>query len=372
MRSVERWMLGAAVLGLLCTGAGCSGDDGAGGSAAGAPGPGSHLPGTSVAGRGGGSSGPLADANLPAAPGVPPTYSPNFPGAGTSGDDAPLTNGELCDYVALDGTPTPNEITKCFFGNGDPVPAATLEQVLECVDGADSVHIRLTFNPGFVDNTYGEGSIGWSPKRGHTWRDLWKSDHAEILLTDASGHTVFQFKLDYVTADPSAPSGWASLGVSGGEGDVILGDAAWLLDWNTSIARNLNERGYGEYLVDSPATDADYTPNPETPEWDYRVVYEAWIDLSAFGDAGFGGAKIEHVHASPAKTPSDTIEVEEGECPPELCTDPDGCHEGPPPPPDEGPCSLDPDAPCGDPGLPDAGTPIDCLEIPDDPRCRVD
>jgi hypothetical protein len=389
MTTLARWMRVSMVVGLLGLAAACSGDDDSAGSGTpGVPGAGGSDDGSGEPGGSDGTggsddgSGAIADPNEPAAPGVPPAYAPQFPGAGTSGVDAPLTNGELCDYVPLDGAPTPQEITKCFFGADDPVPAATLEQVLECVDGADVVHIRLTFNPGFVDNTYGTGAIGWSPRRGHTWTDLHKSDHAEIQILNEAGEVVFQFKLDYVTADSSAPSGWASLGIAGGDGSVITGDPAWLLDWNSSISRNLNERGYDGYLVDSPATDADYTANPETPEWDYRVVYEAWIDVAALGDGGFGGANIEHVHASPAKTPSDTIEVEEGECPPDFCTDPDGCYEGPPPPP---PCSLDPDAPCGDSRLdggtppppddmttPDAGTPVDCLEIPDDPRCRVD
>jgi hypothetical protein len=387
-------MLISALLGLLGAGAGCSGDDDAAGGAGDPSGPGSGAddgsgdpngstgdPSGTDDGSGAG-GGPVADPGVPAAPGVPPTYTPNFPGAGTSGDDAPLTNGMLCDFVAGDTAPTPDELTVCFFGNGNPVPAATLEQVLECVDGADSIHVRLTFNPDFVDNTYGTGAIGWSHNRGHTWRDLWKSDHAEIQLTNDAGEVVFQFKLDYVTADPSQPSGWGSLGVSGGEGEVLVGDPAWLLDWNTSISRNLNERGYDAYLVDSPATDANYTANSETPDWDYRVVYEAWIDVAALGNSGFGGAKIEHVHASPAKGGMDTIEVEGDDCPPGFCTDPDGCYEGPPPPP---PCSLDPDAPCGDSRLdggepppppdmttPDAGTPVDCLETPGDPRCRVD
>ena len=402
MQTLMRWKTSSAIVGLLALlalGAGCSGDDDAsGGDGSGSPGDGdgsgADLDGDGVpdsdpngsgsdgSGSDGSGSDPVADPGLPAAPGVPPVYTPNFPGSGTSGDDAPLTNGMLCDYVPLEGAPTPQEITKCFFGNANPVPAATLEQVLECVEDSDVVHIRLTFNPGFVDNTYGTGAIGWPHRRGHTWTDLHKSDHAEIQIMNEAGEVVFQFKLDYVTADPSALSGWSSLGIAGGEGEVITGDPAWLLDWNTSIARNLNERGYESYLVDSPATDENYTANPETPEWDYRVVYEAWIDVAALGDGGFGGAQIEHVHASPAKGPSDTVEVEEGDCPPDFCTDPDGCYEGPPPPP---PCSLDPDAPCGDSTLdagtppppdmttPDAGTPpVDCLEIPDDPRCRVD
>lgn len=334
---------------------------------------------------------PAADPNEPAAPGVPPTFTPNFPGAGTSGDDEPLTNGMLCDYVPANGAPTPNEITTCFFGD-DPVPAATLEQVLECSEGNDVVHIRLTFNPDFVDNTYGENSIGWGAdadgepmdmppapigmemmkmKRGkgaHTFEQLVKSDHAEILMVDENGETILQFKLDYLTEDASAPSGYASLGVQGGEGEVLVGNPAWIVGHMTSIDRNLNERGYGSYTTDSPATDADYTPNPDAPEWDYRVVYEAWIDVEAFGEAGFGKATIEFVHASPAKSDNDTIEVEPDECPPDECGDtPDeDCGDDPP---DEDPCGDNPDEDCGDgePPPDDDGDPIDCE--PGDPAC---
>jgi hypothetical protein len=304
------------------------------------------------------------DPNQPAAPGVPPSFAPSFPGAGNSGVGTPLTNGELCDYVPANGAPSPNNITKCFLGPNNPVPAATLEQVLECVDGKDVVHIRLTFNPSFVDNTYGTGAIGWPQRRGHTWRDLEKSDHAEILIKDASGNTVLQFKLDYVSADPTQPSGYGSLGVRGGEGSVSIGNPAWVLNASSSIDANLNDRGYTGYLVDSPATDANYTPNPAAPGWDYRVVYEAWIDVAALGSAGFGGASIEHVHASPAKGGSDTVEVKEGKCPPGFCNNPDGC--GSTPPRDAG-CVPGPDLPCdGNPPTPpprDAG----CVPGPDLP-----
>jgi hypothetical protein len=230
------------------------------------------------------------------------------------------------------------------------------------------VHIRLSFNPDFVDNTYGTGSIGWPHRRGHTWKDLEKSDHAEIVMHDESGAVVLQFKLDYVSADPSAASGFGSLGVAGGDGAVSVGNPAWILDHSTSIDKNLNERGYASYLVDSPATDADYTPNPAAPEWDYRMVYEAWVDVGAFGAAGFGGARIEYVHASPAKGGSDTIEVEPGKCPPPLCTDPDGC--GVSPPPDEQ-CVPQPDAPCNtNPPPPPPPPEEECVPQPDAP-CGV-
>jgi hypothetical protein len=225
--------------------------------------------------------------------------------------------------------------------------AATLEQVLECVDGTDTIHLRLTFDPGFVDNTYGAGSIGWPRKRGHTLvKDLTKSDHAEITVRSSTGEPSLRFKLDYISAVASAPSGFASLGVRGGDGAMLSGSADWIVKWNTSLSRNLNERGYAAYTVDSPSTDSQYTPNPKAPEWDYRVVYEAWIDVAAFGGGAFGGADISFVHASPAKAKSDTLEVEPGDCPPPFCQ------------PDDPKCA-------GSGGM--GGSSSDCG--PDDPQC---
>jgi len=291
------------------------------------------------------------------------TTLPTFPGAGTSNAGDPLPNGMLCDSVAGAVTPIPERIEECHFDKNDPAamtPAATLEQVLECVEGTDTVHIRLTFHPWFVDNTYGENSVGWHTRRpagkmmmpkkgGHGFKDLLESDHAEIILKDASGAVVMRFKLDYISPDAARPSGYGSLGVLGGEGQMIIGDAADVVRWMSSEDRNLNERGYASYIVDSPATDENFSANPATPEWDYRVVYEAWIALRAFAGAGFGGATIEYVHASPSKAASNTLETEPGECPP--CQDPDGCHDDPPPPPP--PCgSSDPDAVCSDGGVP--------------------
>ena len=300
-------------------------------------------------------------------------FVPNFPGAGKSGADAPLVGGRICDSKERIGGRLIRPTTTCFFQPGQAQPAATIEQVLECVDGVDAVHLRLTFDPAFVDNSYGANAIGWSDRggpggpglqpgaapgmmggkapprgakppmagkggggKGHTWKDLVGSDHAEFVVTDGAGELAMQFKLDYVSVSDDAPSGYASLGVLGGDGRMIVGDEADIVEWHTSIERNLNERGYAEYIVDSPATDAAYTPNAETPNWDYRVVYEAWIDHGAFDDRGFGGALIEHVHASPSKAPKNTIEVVPGECPP--CADA-GCSDTPLD------CDLDPSLP---------------------------
>ncbi len=110
-----------------------------------------------------------------------------------------------------------------------------------------------------------------------------------------------------------------------GTARVILGDPADVLAVATSLDRNLNGCGYcespacgaeGDCTVSSPTTDEAYTPNPETPDWDYRQVYELWVALDAFGDDGFGQAYVTYTHSSPAKG-TDTLQVEPTPCPPE-------------------------------------------------------
>ena len=382
---------GGGVSGSTGGSSGSNGNSGAGGgSGAGAS-----------SGSGGGNTGPV----------------PMFPGAGTSTNAGPLPGGMVCDSVPGATLATVGNVTRCLFGpNNRTNPAATIEQVLECVDGATVLHLRLTFAPWFNDNTYGSESIGWSPVRGHRFPDLTGSDHAELVLIDGNGDVAMQFKMDYISRDDSAPSGYASLGVSGGDGSVEIGDEAHILDVSTSLDENLNDRGYSSYVVDSPATDEDFTPNPATPEWDYRVVFDVWIDLDAFGDAGFAGAFIDYVHASPSKSDDDTIETTPDECPPEwdpcldgnpdtycneppvgcydgdpitpcddpcgddmpdtycdVGTPPEGCYDGDPGTPCDDPCGDDmPDTYCGGGEPPGSDPPAYCERYPTDPACRPD
>lgn len=123
------------------------------------------------------------------------------------------------------------------------------------------------------------------------------------------------FKLDYVSETATAASGYASLGVSGGEGKLIVGQPEWILASATSIDRNLNACGLGSFLENSPQTDATYSPNANASDWDYRVAYEVWVSSEAFGNAGFGSALIANVHASPSKAAGDTTDVLPAPCP---------------------------------------------------------
>lgn len=231
----------------------------------------------------------------------------------------------------------------CFYDPANPgTPVATIQHLFEVWEDIDAVRLRLTLDPRFVDNTYGVNAIGWeSSKKGtHKFKELVGSDHAQLQLHAVNG-SMFEMKIDYISEDDSAASGYRSLGVSGGDGDVLEGDPAHVLSTSTSMDRNLNERGLAQYTEDSPATDAAYTPNPLASAWDFRVVYEARVDLAAL-PSGFDRAAVDFIHASPAKGEDNTIIVEPDDCPQDWCNDPADC-----PNPDPG-CEEDADCPSGE------------------------
>lgn len=296
---------------------------------------------------------------------VTSTAGPRFNGGGTS--YRPLTTGcgpdtagdctGACEGEGGDPNVTVirSPATLCFQGEGDVTledPTVVIEQVIEEKDGVRYAHLRVTFDPSFTDNTYGEGTCcGWPEQRGHWFRDLTGSDHAELRLTSGDGATVMQFKIDLIEEDPSAACGASTRGVLGGDGDLIQGSEEHVLAVATSTDRNLNGCGYcdleacnGDCTVDSPPTDESYTPHPDAPGWDYRQVYEVWIALDAFGDAGFGQAFMTYVHSSPAKQGNpETIDVEPEPCPPDWDTPycpPDLAEEGGncAPPDEDDPC----------------------------------
>lgn len=320
-----------------------------------------------------------------------------FPGSGTSGagealgaEIPPDTAHECVAVGAGSAVPASAATMTCYFNEDDDTTlAAFVERRLEVINDTNWVHIRLTFNPNFVDNTYGQNAIGWGGtevaaavvpapmarepldakgkapkpmakppkgKGGHTFKDLLGSDHAEFKLFTDSGDLAMHFKLDYISEGAETSSGYGSLGVDGGDGKLIVGKPEWILGATSSLDRNLNGCGYESYTTDSPATDENYTPSDEAPEWDYRVVYEVWVAEAALGGDALDNVVIEYVHASPSKAASTQI-VTEGPCPPpteEPPAAPPSTSLPPSDPPETTPPADESDA--GVPGA-DAGTP---------------
>jgi hypothetical protein len=177
----------------------------------------------------------------------------------------------------------------------------------------DVVDIEVIFSPYFVDNTYGTNAIGWG-KRGHTFADLYESDHVALSICNANGDIVFEGKLDLISHTSKTKSGYACLGPFGGEGKLSKGNPSDIISFGNSLDDNLNCFGYN-LQTNSPATDSTYKVNPQYPYWQYYVVYRLSIKASAFGESGYGKVIMSSVHASPSKDKKNTITVVEKDPP---------------------------------------------------------
>lgn len=214
--------------------------------------------------------------------------------------------------IIIDGRFDPGEgYTQRFFvtleveGKGGNI--ATDDGELWLYQDATSGDLLVNFTQPrtLVDNTYGANAIGWgkgvAPSgKNHKFKDLKGSDKAQFTITDGAENIVFDFTLDYISGSHHAPSGYASLGATDGDGKVHMGSADSLLAWSTSLDYNFNALGH-VLTKDSPATDGDYTENPNFPDWVFEVTYEFQLDGRVFADNGFGGLTIPVVHDSPNK-----------------------------------------------------------------------
>ena len=226
----------------------------------------------------------------------------------TDGDD---DNGNLTMDIGLHKISTPPSGTEICYAS-TTIPNIVNARILSSTNNTNgTITFRIIFSKTFVDNTYGTNAIGWT--RGHTFSNLVGSDHVELSLLDANNTAKMQFRLDYISASSDVASGYKCLGVTGGEGRMILGNASDVVSAKSSLDANFNDYGY-VLTANSPATDASYTPSATAPNWIYDVWYEVTIKTSALGSAGLGKVFITNVHASPSKTGNNSEAVVEVPC----------------------------------------------------------
>ena len=191
------------------------------------------------------------------------------------------------------------------------------------------VFVRYNQSYDSNDNSYGVNSV-WGGTT-HTFNQLDGSDKAQFIFRNAAGATVLDFLLDYIDTKSGTPSGWASLGPDGGDGVWISGNRNYLLSWNTSLARNLNDTGYctagicscGTVVnlrVDSPQTVSNTSYELVDPtacgKWNFVNSYEMVVDGAAFGGVNnFSSVSVGTIHDSPAKKCFDNAVVPTP-CPP--------------------------------------------------------
>ncbi|HOY33322.1 MAG TPA: HYR domain-containing protein [Bacteroidales bacterium] len=226
----------------------------------------------------------------------------------------PDANVTLMANASTYSCPTATDTNQlCFVSPTNPGSVnAAIKWTRWTFNDDKTITIRTTFSKEFVDNTYGENAIGWG-SRGHTFSNLLGSDRLALALYDKSNSLKMQFYMDYLTVSTAAPSGYKCLGVTGGEGSMVMGNVSDIISVTTSLDKNFNEYGY-VLPLSSPATDANYTPNPSYPNWDYDVWYEVTVKESAFGTAGFGKPDITYIHASPSKTGNNSEDVVPVDC----------------------------------------------------------
>ena len=241
--------------------------------------------------------------------------------------------GSTASAVVVDGHFDSNEgysnVQSLFFQLDNGTMVKDTGTLAWNVDGQGNVFIAFVQPLSINDNTYGVNSVGWTGKDGkagtHTFGNLTGSDKAQFNLTNGAGESMI-FTLDYISQSSTAPSGYASLGVSGGDGSVGSGkkgssgpSEASVLKWGSSLDYNLNTLGFKTFLTDSPATTPAHNPdgsidyskpyaNPtNAPGWVYNIEYEFEISASAFGPSGFGSVTVPFAHDSPSKFGQNTI-----------------------------------------------------------------
>jgi hypothetical protein len=200
-----------------------------------------------------------------------------------------------------------------------PCPAGSFNFSL---DGSGNLNIVYDQFPAPNDNSYGVNAVGWP--NGHTFGNLTGSDKAGIQLRDQNGVVRLSFNMDYLSADASKPSGYGSLGVTGGDGGMVVGTSSGITV-TTSLAKNLNnvnipglfnashvqQFGSVNVLVNSPPTDAAHQTynisDPTLAGWDFHDTYFATISAAKLASIGFNPAtwtvepNLTVLHNSPAK-----------------------------------------------------------------------
>ena len=138
--------------------------------------------------------------------------------------------------------------------------------------------------------------MGWG-ERGHTWKDLYHSDHVLIDFKALDGSSIFRGKFDYVEEDGSNGC------VTNGDGSVEVGNASDIVSCDSSMSQNTKLACYNP-SGPSPKVDENYIQDPSDPSycpgWEFSVWYETTISPDAFDE--FGYPLITYIHASPAKT----------------------------------------------------------------------
>lgn len=169
-----------------------------------------------------------------------------------------------------------------------------------------------------VDNSYGEGSVGWGKDialsgKKHNFADLLGSDMAVFdfnFKNDVGQDVLLNFTLDYFYSDENGYS--SGLGGEGEGSETVIQQASTSLEYNW-IKYGNDELESAYFGKDSSSPDTDYdgnpyednaysTVDPSLDDWQFDVVYEFMLDGDLVGNNfNVSQMTIQIVHDSPNK-----------------------------------------------------------------------
>ncbi|QDU33594.1 PEP-CTERM motif protein [Poriferisphaera corsica] len=214
------------------------------------------------------------------------------------------------------------------------------------------IQVALTLPTGYVDNSYGDNSVGWD--KNHKLTELSGSDKAYFLIRDKNNHDNNIFlKVDYLARKLEIEDKGKDAGklkkneykdeskakINGGkeikadEKDANKLDPFWSeFSRSSSMEWNMNNfmldgsggliSGSESLVTDSPDTVSDSSYDLVDPssysDWRFDVTYEFSLTAAALAGAGITEVEIllqniddkkadEIVHASPSKYPENSI-----------------------------------------------------------------
>jgi hypothetical protein len=227
-------------------------------------------------------------------------FHPTFTG-GDANTNGLLDPGEVWTYTATVVPPIAQ------FATTDAGTNQYVGEIIPVITSNGDLQVTYVQSQSINDNRYGTGATaatGWPG--GHKFGDLVGSDKAEFVFTNSAGVKVLDFYVDYISASSAFPSGYGSLGVSGGEGAMLSGSSTYVLSATTSLTTNLLQSQFQTgFLVNSPTETAPNSSVSTPAGWDYNNSYTVVISKAAFGGnvmTGLGTVTVPFQHNSPGKS----------------------------------------------------------------------
>jgi len=227
--------------------------------------------------------------------------TPNYPG-----DDVTLTYNDILPVgqsITLTSTRIPYVNVSYTGGTIDDNTLIVMTPTAGPYAGDVIATYRQSLSAN--DNSYGTNSSKLWGLNGHKFTDL-LNDNAEFQFTNKNGNVVLDFVMDYLSKAAKSPwgqlypSGYGSLGVTGGDGKMIYGSSKSVLFATTTLADDLNQSAaYYGYTTNSPASS-----DPGAANWDFVDGYTVVVAGSIFGPNGaadFGGVNVPWVLNSSGK-----------------------------------------------------------------------